>query len=437
MKANEFLPEGLRDPKDNRYHPVGTKQKDGRTVPNCVPNANEGVGGGIGDKIRELCQKIYDQGDDEFEYFYNDSPIFAQYWDEYEGDLDSIIAEADPQDLQVILDELESYIEQAGLAEGIGKDMAKLGGIAAIGIGAGLAGNYYDQQQPRVEVGGQKAYLVQNPGWGRVPDNAMTLQGNDGKTYTVWASKGKGTTQYYATPADNVKEGVAEGFSDVVKGIKRKVAGKEDPKEVEHMYGRIARSAIKHKTPDQAEKDIKRWEKVNKVVNKEDVQEDSDPCWDNYKQIGMKTKNGKQVPNCVPKEGVAEGDTSMDHKNAGEYDYEGDMAKDDLETIVRAAQQLTGMISDNENMPEWVQSKINKAADYVDTAADYMASNQDEPMDEAQQEKIGGRHSPEDFDAMVGRLKKLAGAGPMKTVYDPNTRRYKNVPTAVQPGDKK
>ena len=73
----------------------------------------------------------------------------------------------------------------------------------------------------------------------------------------------------------NPKQGVAEGFSDVVKGIKRKVAGKEDPKEVEHTYGRIARSAIKHKTPDQAEKDIKRWEKVNKVVNKEGVAEGS------------------------------------------------------------------------------------------------------------------------------------------------------------------
>jgi len=64
--------------------------------------------------------------------------------------------------------------------------------------------------------------------------------------------------------------------------------------------------------------------------------------------------------------------------DAGEYDYEGDMAKDDLETIIRAARRLTGMLDDNENMPEWVQSKINKAADYVDTAADYIESNQDE-----------------------------------------------------------
>jgi hypothetical protein len=53
--------------------------------------------------------------------------------------------------------------------------------------------------------------------------------------------------------------------------------------------------------------------------------------------------------------------------------------------------------------------------------------------DVAEGEKIGGRYDPDDFDAIVGRLKKLAGAGPMKTVYDPTTRRYKNVPTAVQP----
>jgi hypothetical protein len=71
---------------------------------------------------------------------------------------------------------------------------------------------------------------------------------------------------------------------------------------------------------------------------------------------------------------------------AGEYDYEGDMAKDDLETIVRAARRLTGMLDDNENMPEWVQSKINKAADYVDTAADYIESNQNERIEESSDE---------------------------------------------------
>ena len=26
-----------------------------------------------------------------------------------------------------------------------------------------------------------------------------------------------------------------------------------------------------------------------------------DPCWTDYKQVGMKEKDGKTVPNCVPK----------------------------------------------------------------------------------------------------------------------------------------
>lgn len=29
---------------------------------------------------------------------------------------------------------------------------------------------------------------------------------------------------------------------------------------------------------------------------------EQDPCWKGYQQIGMKKKNGKEVPNCVPEE---------------------------------------------------------------------------------------------------------------------------------------
>lgn len=32
------------------------------------------------------------------------------------------------------------------------------------------------------------------------------------------------------------------------------------------------------------------------------LEKDTDPCWDNYEMIGMKKKDGKKVPNCVPKE---------------------------------------------------------------------------------------------------------------------------------------
>jgi len=39
----------------------------------------------------------------------------------------------------------------------------------------------------------------------------------------------------------------------------------------------------------------------------------------------------------------------------------------------------------------------------------------------------------DEYDAMVARVKKLAGLGPMKTVYDPARRQYRNMPTAQQP----
>ena len=68
----------------------------------------------------------------------------------------------------------------------------------------------------------------------------------------------------------------------------------------------------------------------------------------------------------------------------GEYDREGDMAKEQLHTIKLAARELASILSDDENLPEWVQSKITKAMDYIDTARDYMISTKAdrEPMAE-------------------------------------------------------
>lgn len=39
-----------------------------------------------------------------------------------------------------------------------------------------------------------------------------------------------------------------------------------------------------------------------------------DPCWKNYEQVGMKEKNGKEVPNCVPKKASAAKKKSQAYK---------------------------------------------------------------------------------------------------------------------------
>lgn len=37
-----------------------------------------------------------------------------------------------------------------------------------------------------------------------------------------------------------------------------------------------------------------------KNTEKSSDKKSNDPCWDGYKKVGMKIKNEKKVPNCVP-----------------------------------------------------------------------------------------------------------------------------------------
>lgn len=61
----------------------------------------------------------------------------------------------------------------------------------------------------------------------------------------------------------------------------------------------------------------------------------------------------------------------------GEYDYEGQMARTQLQTTMRNCKDMIAMITDDDNMPEWVQSKITLAQDYITSARDYLQSKQE------------------------------------------------------------
>ena len=54
---------------------------------------------------------------------------------------------------------------------------------------------------------------------------------------------------------------------------------------------------------------------IKKAMGKEEEEKTSDnaeddPCWKDYEMVGMKTKNGKKVPNCVPKGSNSESEYS-------------------------------------------------------------------------------------------------------------------------------
>jgi hypothetical protein len=143
----------------------------------------------------------------------------------------------------------------------------------------------------------------------------------------------------------------------------------------------------------------------------------SEDCWDGYKQEGMKKKGKKMVPNCVP---VKEEQTMIRYcpkcqkdetRNECKYgprywdmfstpsalttnqlkyniatvhpgnfpesyDHEHSMARSELSTIVSAAKRLRKKMKGEGNIEAWVQSKITKAADYLDSAADYVDSGE-------------------------------------------------------------
>ena len=165
------------------------------------------------------------------------------------------------------------------------------------------------------------------------------------------------------------------------------------------------------------ESSAKKSHKKYKDVTEGKKMKGEDPCWKGYQMVGKKKKNGKEVPNCVPvkeENGMmrycpkCEKDETRDVCKYGpkywdmfslpsrlspnqmkfsiaqvhpaneskEPDHEYSMARSELSTIISAAKRLRGKLNGEGNIEAWVQSKITKAADYIDAAADYLESGE-------------------------------------------------------------
>jgi hypothetical protein len=88
-------------------------------------------------------------------------------------------------------------------------------------------------------------------------------------------------------------------------------------------------------------------------------------------------------------------DEALAAVDKGEYDYEGAMARTQLQTTLRNCQDLIDMLDDDENMPEWVQSKITLAQDYITSVRDYLQSREElgEAVDMAALRKQLNKHT--------------------------------------------
>jgi len=119
-------------------------------------------------------------------------------------------------------------------------------------------------------------------------------------------------------------------------------------------------------------------------------------CWDIFsipeklKEENM-SEEKRYCPLCDKRETRSEcsyGGKAWDRVSVKDHEYS--MARSELDTLIKAAQRIKKKVSKGEGSLEaWVQSKITKAADYIDTAADYIDSGEmEEAANPAQQAAI-------------------------------------------------
>ena len=82
---------------------------------------------------------------------------------------------------------------------------------------------------------------------------------------------------------------LSDGEKDKLKDLEKDI----DKKDFIDRYGKEEGESIYYAT-------------LTKLAKGESIEEKDNPCWDTHKQVGMKKKNGKMVPNCVPKEEIEE-----------------------------------------------------------------------------------------------------------------------------------
>lgn len=102
-----------------------------------------------------------------------------------------------------------------------------------------------------------------------------------------------------------------------------------------------------------------------------------------------------------------------EEKDEQEYGYEGDMALNQLATLTRCAEMIKEILKPDTDMPEWVQSKITLATDYIQTAADYMHSEMNEAKSVEVKVNAAGDAAHEEKWEAVKKVKK-----PVKESFD-------------------
>jgi hypothetical protein len=281
-----------------------------------------------------------------------------------------------------------------------------LGDVAAEAMKKAVTGRLAGNSEVDEGYADMDAYLKQREkekGTGKFDKRERTLP--SGMKATTYTRKHKDDED----DNDDSKSDQAEKYASPKKKGRPKSAAPKDSE-------RVTKGSHKYKTVD--------GKRVKKEKTKEDL--DTDGVMMN-KASNMSSE-------------------SADPADRGEYDREGDMAKEQMHTIMSAAKELHRILRDDENLPEWVQKKITLAKEYIDTARDYMLTQHAERAEEQpiaekavskkQQRFMGMVHAAKKGERPAsGAVAKVAKGMGKKDAEDFAATKHKGLPEKVKKQD--
>jgi hypothetical protein len=165
----------------------------------------------------------------------------------------------------------------------------------------------------------------------------------------------------YAAEKGNIKEEsdkLSQAMQDRAEDIYQAMKATALEKAVDR-YGADAEDVLRGRAMNVAKKQVKmkNTDRLKEIITKKLSEKKS-------KEFPDLTGDGK-----VTKADILKG-RGVELKE--ELDYEGEMAKSELRNIIQNAEELFNMLNEDTQLEAWVQSKLTKANDYLESVLQYM-----------------------------------------------------------------
>ena len=163
---------------------------------------------------------------------------------------------------------------------------------------------------------------------------------------------------------------------------------------------------------------------------------------DNWGNKSEAVEEQRYCPLCDKRETRSEcsyGEKAWDKVSVKDEEYS--MARSELQTISNAVKRLQTTVGKGEgDLEAWVQSKITKAADYIDTAADYIASGEmeeqrlvDKILDDVLSEKCWPGYKKKGMKTMFGKRYPNCVKAEDVTIEDADGNTFAEVVDLIKP----